>query len=178
MYTEYHNPNKVIIPREEVAEFVDARPDCGLNRGRAYWFEFDQDGHEIDNDSPVQNAALDALSAYAWRWLQDNGPLLRDGVMREAVGHTPGPWAAADTLSRTGLINVYGPGRPLPIAIVTGDYKTEREANARLIAAAPELLEALQAMLEIYGPRNGAIERDGPCNYARAAIAKATGKKV
>ena len=54
------------------------------------------------------------------------------------------------------------------------------EENARLIAAAPDLLEALQAMTEVaeltigwFPTPEGA---DGPLIQARAAIAKATGK--
>ncbi|NIR76813.1 MAG: hypothetical protein GWN53_17440 [Gammaproteobacteria bacterium] len=51
----------------------------------------------------------------------------------------------------------------------------EAEANARLIAAAPELLKALKALVEpceCYGRDRG---EHGPlCEHARAAIAKAT----
>ena len=42
--------------------------------------------------------------------------------------------------------------------------------NARLIAAAPDLLEALKSMLLQFGVRGSA----GPSRQARAAIAKAT----
>jgi hypothetical protein len=48
-------------------------------------------------------------------------------------------------------------------------------ANARLIAAAPDLLEALGALLERYAL---AIGNEGiECYQARAAIAKATGEQ-
>lgn len=55
----------------------------------------------------------------------------------------------------------------------------ERDANARLIAAAPELLEALKNILafmdKVVPPRDD--EADGPMiSAARAAIAKATGE--
>lgn len=52
------------------------------------------------------------------------------------------------------------------------------EANARLIAAAPDLLEALQALLEIAEgeyPREQWAEFYKPILDAQAAIAKATG---
>jgi hypothetical protein len=45
----------------------------------------------------------------------------------------------------------------------------ETQANARLIAAAPDLLEALRAMLED-------DDHGEACSKARAAIAKATGE--
>jgi hypothetical protein len=56
----------------------------------------------------------------------------------------------------------------------------ERRANARLIAAAPELLEALKSVIawaeayEATGPR--AKDQEERCAFARAAIAKAEGK--
>lgn len=66
--------------------------------------------------------------------------------------------------------------------------KTEANANARLIAAAPELLEALEALLsaDLYADGEGihfiknADTADGEraVQMARAAIAKATGGDV
>jgi hypothetical protein len=47
------------------------------------------------------------------------------------------------------------------------------EANARLIAAAPELLEACKAMIDYYGSASANVEA---LTAARAAIAKATGE--
>jgi hypothetical protein len=52
----------------------------------------------------------------------------------------------------------------------------EGEANARLLASAPELLEALQAMVWLANDREW--EDPSPeITQARAAIAKATGEK-
>ena len=59
----------------------------------------------------------------------------------------------------------------------------EQEANAKLAAAAPELLEALQAFLR--APHTGSdgpgsstiVVQDFNIRAARAAIAKATGKE-
>jgi hypothetical protein len=64
--------------------------------------------------------------------------------------HTPGPW----TFDKDNL-NIYANGM---VAETYGHtHNGERHANARLIAAAPELLEALEAlMIEIkleYGPK-------------------------
>jgi hypothetical protein len=49
------------------------------------------------------------------------------------------------------------------------------EANARLIAAAPDLLEALKVLADYLDERSGDNECR-PLENARAAIAKATGE--
>lgn len=55
--------------------------------------------------------------------------------------HTPGPWS---TGAKGGIVQA----GPITIAMVQGGYgKEEAAANARLIAAAPELAEALLAVL-------------------------------
>lgn len=62
--------------------------------------------------------------------------------------HTPGEWAHTD-----GSIYSYGVGHGADIATVNTDSahftEDEAEANARLIAAAPELLEALQKISQM-----------------------------
>lgn len=63
--------------------------------------------------------------------------------------HTAGPWH----VNRAGGWTIHA-GYRVPIAtvatgVIEGAYKTEAiEANARLIAAAPELLEALRLVLD------------------------------
>ena len=60
--------------------------------------------------------------------------------------HTPAPWEACnvgDYSDYDGLCRVIL-GDDLRIAVVLGDHD-ESEANARLIAAAPDLLAALEA---------------------------------
>lgn len=63
--------------------------------------------------------------------------------------HTPGPWEFGPNHSSTGLAGqlVVRPAGEFPngewVADVGSMYDDHREANARLIAAAPELLEAL-----------------------------------
>ena len=85
------------------------------------------------------------------------------------MSHTPGPWTAsehgayADYNGNSTIIL----GDDLRIAVVLGSDNEETNANARLIAAAPDLLEALEALLE--GDFNVAEK-------ARAAIAKAKGE--
>ncbi|WVH13932.1 hypothetical protein CASP1_00009 [Alcaligenes phage CASP1] len=89
--------------------------------------------------------------------------------------HTAGPWTdgksipiTAKSCEENGFSFVY----------VNRDDKTEQEANARLISAAPELLHRLQEPMEMLeciaeGKEWGAIEDQ--INDNRAAIAKATG---
>lgn len=111
--------------------------------------------------------------------------------MNEAK-HTPGPWehwaqggnfsvtgpAAAAAMVATRAMRESGYGhfvecassfRESP-AIALGDTKERAEANARLIAAAPELLAILSAIID--------LNPQLPMGYreeAEAAIAKATG---
>ena len=58
--------------------------------------------------------------------------------------HTPGPWMFDDE------IFIFGPTREM-IAEVrgAGDSEICQEANARLIAAAPELLSTLQGLVDM-----------------------------
>ena len=50
----------------------------------------------------------------------------------------------------------------------------ETQANARLIAAAPDLLAALQDIVDLYGCNDCACCEDHEVTVARAAITKAT----
>lgn len=87
--------------------------------------------------------------------------------------HTPGPWTAMTTRGRECQIIEQQPGT-LGVVIA----KADTEANAHLIAAAPDLLAALQGMTDAFGgvPRADYRENNRRCvEAARAAIAKATG---
>lgn len=71
-----------------------------------------------------------------------------------------------------------------PIAKVVGDKRwsaNHAAANARLIASAPELLEALMNLLstpDFDGTQKTSIARRETKRAARAAIAKATGEQA
>lgn len=105
--------------------------------------------------------------------------------------HTPGPWShgwnttnglTGPRCAPTVVLGhqevpvqepIHAGGRP--VAWVLSSRRDDRaEADARLIAAAPDLLKALEELLEVtdfhelYGSRTEA---------ARAAIAKATGEQ-
>lgn len=92
--------------------------------------------------------------------------------------YTLGPWKyGVELSSRTGewLISFDAGNRGRGIDIAeTRPGSGQEEANARLIAAAPELLEALEeavCALEVCGKDYRATE------IARSAIAKAKGEK-
>lgn len=117
--------------------------------------------------------------------------------MSKNTQHTPGPWTV--DYPRSGqdvtvegrspihknpiyITRVYGPG------ILSTDTET-RNANARLIAAAPDLLAALEALNHMGGDERGGYcicpRNDGSapdrlhstgCAQARAALAKAKGE--
>lgn len=87
-----------------------------------------------------------------------------------ASAHTAGPWL------NSGLDIVGSDNNTTVVASVNGTFSNENEieANALLIAAAPDLLEALKMIVEN-------TEKDGYVNAglldeAIAAIAKAQGK--
>lgn len=111
--------------------------------------------------------------------------------------HTPGPWEAKrdpyhyDTLSTVvgGEHRPNSNGQPNRRLIVQvggfADWR-EQEANARMIEALPDLLEALQDLVQINEKHNESISKiigrplgwkDTYLDKARAAIAKATGKE-
>lgn len=85
--------------------------------------------------------------------------------------HTPGPWVAGCE-DDPGSGDVYmEDGSLIAEAFINGDVKT-RMANARLIAAAPDLLETLQSFP---GFTNDATSGDPWVEKMRTAISKATG---
>ena len=100
--------------------------------------------------------------------------------MKEAK-HTPGPWFT----HRDGFSSVYvearvGGGMLQEVACCgpTNEGSDQQEANARLIAAAPELLDALRGLLALEEENLRGYDDIDVCaevQFARAAIAKATG---
>jgi len=84
--------------------------------------------------------------------------------------HTPGPWITECNCIRSER----GNQRFDLVAIVPLNHD-EWGANARLISAAPELLEALQ-MLMPQEPQEADSYDRAMWEAARAAVAKATGK--
>lgn len=99
--------------------------------------------------------------------------------------HTPGPWLIEAQNSHTGAIATVHNTTDVWVEIwsenwiVTGMGPEEQSANARLIAAAPELLAALQAVLAEIERPNRPYSTDSwlPSHLAhqvRVAVANAT----
>jgi hypothetical protein len=83
--------------------------------------------------------------------------------------HTPGPWEAQEYASPRGRWYVRQVG-----GLKTINYPLSNEANARLIAAAPELLKALEMALLYHRDDAVTALHIDVSKAARAAIAKAT----
>lgn len=107
--------------------------------------------------------------------------------------HTPGPWISYPS-PKGHAINIYDgrdgtPFEPLAIVQLTEKreggirFTDERQGNASLITAAPDLLAALQNCLSAFETHYVAGEKlsdhyTGRIERARAAIAKAKGEEV
>lgn len=108
----------------------------------------------------------------------------------ETVKHTLGPWSVSIHKDGCGfgIISAQGGSIASSVDLVVRALNSEREqayrkaelaANARLMAAAPELLEALRLLLVDIDGDVRAMQFFDPrsLNKARAAIAKARKKK-
>jgi hypothetical protein len=104
-----------------------------------------------------------------------------DGRKQMTTQHTPGPWRVGDAAH-----TIFGPKQSdgslaVTIASVAGNARMEDyRANARLIAAAPDLLAALKditAKLASYEKFPDGSGNTATFDKARAAIAKAEGKQ-
>jgi 2-oxo-4-hydroxy-4-carboxy--5-ureidoimidazoline (OHCU) decarboxylase len=88
--------------------------------------------------------------------------------------HTPGPWHISGSTIKGP--HPKDPQNRLRLVAETvfdkGTWIDETRANARLIAAAPDLLEALQFVMTAHGE-----QLDTAFAQAHAAIAKATGEQ-
>lgn len=106
------------------------------------------------------------------------------------MSHTPGEWLLdeVDDNPRMQFIRTNRGERETRIAVALGDVDcspSEQNANARLIAAAPELLEAVEALvagvddcdIESIRPRIRIDILIARLTRARDAIAKAKGDK-
>ena len=86
--------------------------------------------------------------------------------------HTPGPWTAK-IYERHHVVVIHS-GAWDEVATVDLAAMPDAEADARLIAAAPDLLALLEKLIDIEGPQPGTGEW---ANEVQAAIKKARGEK-
>ena len=88
---------------------------------------------------------------------------------------TPGPWTVNLENPRWQIVTDRAiSGLRLPVAICNSSLLNDDEANAALIAAAPELLEALGRCYE----ERGMFVHAEYAELAHAAIVKALGQEV
>ncbi len=107
--------------------------------------------------------------------------------MTTTHAHTKGPWhvgagnGEGSIFAENGRTRLEIGGTTLyPIARMgRGWNEAEDEANARLIAAAPELLEALREMLSMFGDHEQYDEDSAQViSQTRQVIAKAEGREA
>lgn len=98
--------------------------------------------------------------------------------------HTPRPWQVVLQPSKTWVgmrsVHVCAAGDPAKVMSVAhigciSGTNPDEEANARLIAAAPEMLEALIQALRFLDIDGAPVAASLAADQARAAIARATG---
>ena len=99
--------------------------------------------------------------------------------------HTPGPWVVKSTdedINTKTIIDSdeFWIAKVLNFNRASDDIR-ESQANANLIAAAPAMYEALQALLALIGdedlPDNGELSGASICDFARSALAQAEGRQ-
>ena len=96
--------------------------------------------------------------------------------------HTPGPWTTIEAknfyLGYPGTVEIHAPDWDA-LAVVhvetNGKPSEEGEANARLITAAPDLLEVLRSLTAVARRYLPDYDEHPEIQAADAAIAKATG---
>lgn len=99
--------------------------------------------------------------------------------MTRTYTSTPGPWRVEERFTERQVIVVADTGEWTSVVVAAGGQSSvEQLANARLIAAAPDLLKALKnalVELEVNGDSIGAVV-DVLESEGRAALAKAKGR--
>jgi len=89
--------------------------------------------------------------------------------------HTPGNWKAT---IESGMWKVRSSDGKM---IASVEKSRQDEANAKLIAASPMMLEALSGLVQLIGeedlPDNGELSGAAICDLARSALAVAAGNE-
>ena len=90
--------------------------------------------------------------------------------------HTPGPWNYGQ-VKENPIFDIIGPdltgrGKEVVGTFRATQSRVENLANAHLIAAAPDMLDALQAIVDAFGDQNSLL-----IDQCKAALNKAIGKQ-
>lgn len=100
------------------------------------------------------------------------------------VKHTPGPWKIEPEIYKFYFQITSGSDRKVASCHAGSSKHTDKQsdelcANAQLISAAPDLLEALQlCSAELFAKRGDKVGSMKHVNRAREAIRKATGENL
>jgi hypothetical protein len=94
------------------------------------------------------------------------------------MNHTPGPWTTRESPEHWGRVDVIIHSEATDVATAWQGGTEANRANAKLIAAAPDLLEALEEALEDW--EDSHFDEEYPsriewADKARAALKKAKG---
>ncbi len=87
--------------------------------------------------------------------------------------HTPGPWKIGEYWTDVTIIRGQIDGEEADIASVVMWGKRQGRANARLIAATPDMLYALQLARDVILDLNGRAKYQEEIDVIESAIAKA-----
>jgi hypothetical protein len=130
----------------------------------------------------------DSTYEQQWRESRDNAPFI---LVPVHSGHTPGPWTASEGCP-SDVWHVDMPGRSHSVSVSRSESDAdmavdEVRANARLIAAAPDLLSVAKMAFDYANDTMGrfidhwdgedAESYDALCDACEAAIAKAEGRE-
>lgn len=162
---EAHTPGRLYYHKTDGgAEYLCAKPVEGTTEGDLRFAAVRLDGEP------------ELLGVYpAARELRGPVPL---SPKDKGAGHTPGPWIVEGDGHDAWIMQ--GGGNQIGIAAVYDvNGVEEQNANAALMAAAPELLESLEltlSALEEYMGKDGREENEVFLKARKAAIAKAKGQ--
>lgn len=151
------------MKRDAKAEAATAQAGRKLENTPAYKQAYQQAQAGGMNETNSHEFALDIASRYSY-----------EAAPAKSGQHTPGPWKKRCYRSQYGAVGYWN---TTPFEVAQDCPEQIAQANARLIAAAPELLEALRGLMEYWD--NGTAVQPGAeiVTEARTILAKIGGKQ-
>lgn len=83
---------------------------------------------------------------------------------------TPGPWRISERAGRLGKPAIFAADNPMCIADLGIGMDDRSAANARLIAAAPEMFEALKAFMQLPHLFDDVCDKGTDCKVCKAIL--------